>query len=41
VFRPVAGVSARPAALWLPLGDSESCQAAVSVLDGAGKESPQ
>jgi hypothetical protein len=38
VFRPVAGISARPASLWLPRG-SGSCQAAVSVLDGAGKES--
>jgi Dolichyl-phosphate-mannose-protein mannosyltransferase len=38
VFRPVAGISARPASLWLPR-DSGSCQAAVSVLDGAGKES--
>ncbi len=36
LFRPVAGISARPAALWLPLGGSLSCQAAVSLLDGAG-----
>jgi hypothetical protein len=35
LFRPVAGVSARPAAVWLPRG-SGSCQAAVSVLDGTG-----
>jgi hypothetical protein len=40
VFRPVAGISARPAWLWLPQGRG-SCQAAVSVLDGAGKESRQ
>jgi dolichyl-phosphate-mannose-protein mannosyltransferase len=40
VFRPVAGISARPAWLWLPQG-SASCQAAVRVLDGAGKESHQ
>jgi len=40
VFRPVAGISARPAWLWLPKGRG-SCQAAVSVLDGAGKESHQ
>ena len=32
---PVAGVSARPASVWLPRG-SGSCQAAVGVLDGAG-----
>ncbi|HXB48347.1 MAG TPA: glycosyltransferase family 39 protein [Streptosporangiaceae bacterium] len=38
VFRPVAGISARPAWLWLPHGRG-SCQSAVSVLDGAGKES--
>jgi hypothetical protein len=37
VFRPVAGISARPASLWLPR-DGRSCQAAVSVLDGASKE---
>jgi len=40
VFRPVAGISARPAWLWLPQGRG-SCQSAVSVLDGAGKESHQ
>jgi hypothetical protein len=40
VFRPVAGISTRPTSLWLPRG-SGSCQAAVSVLDGAGKESQQ
>jgi hypothetical protein len=39
-FHPVVGVSGRPASLWLPWG-SGSCQAAVSVLYGAGKESPQ
>jgi hypothetical protein len=38
VFRPVAGFSIRPAWLWLPRG-SASCQAAVSILDGAGQES--
>ena len=40
VFRPVAGVSARPAWLWLPKGRG-SCQSAVRVLDAAGKESHQ
>jgi Dolichyl-phosphate-mannose-protein mannosyltransferase len=40
VFRPVAGISARPAWLWLPRGRG-SCQAAVSVLDGAGEENHQ
>jgi len=40
VFRPVAGISARPAWLWLPRGRGD-CQSAVSVLDGAGKESHQ
>jgi hypothetical protein len=40
MFRPVAGIGARPASLWLPRGRG-SCQAAVSVLDGAGKESHQ
>ena len=40
VFRPVAGISTRPTSLWLPRG-SGSCQTAVSVLDGAGKESHQ
>ena len=35
LFRPVAGVSARPASVWLPRG-SGSCQAAVGVLDGTG-----
>jgi hypothetical protein len=38
VFRPVAGISTRPASLWLPR-DSVSCQAAVRVIDGASKES--
>ena len=33
VFRPVAGIGARPAWLWLPKGGG-SCQSAVSVLDG-------
>jgi hypothetical protein len=40
VFRPVAGISARPASLWLPLGRG-SCQAAIRVIDGASKESHQ
>ena len=40
VFRPVAGGRTRPASLWLPRG-SGSCQAAVSVLEGAGKGSRQ
>ena len=40
LFRPVAGISARPASIWLPR-DSVSCQAAVRVIDGAGKESHQ
>jgi hypothetical protein len=40
VFRPVAGISARPASLWLPLGRG-SCQAAIRVIDGASKESQQ
>jgi len=38
VFRPVAGISDRPASLWLPRGRG-TCQAAVRVIDGAGKES--
>jgi hypothetical protein len=38
LFRPVAGISARPAALWLPLGSSVSCQAAVNILGGARKD---
>jgi len=37
VFVPVAGIGARPASLWLPRGRG-SCQVAVSVLDGAIKE---
>jgi hypothetical protein len=40
VFRPVAGASTHPTSLWLPRG-SGSCQAAVSVLGGAGQESHQ
>jgi hypothetical protein len=40
VFRPVAGIGARPAWLWLPRGRG-SCQSAVSVIDGVGKESHQ
>ena len=40
VFRPVGGISARPASLWLPLGRG-SCQAAIQVIDGASKESQQ
>jgi hypothetical protein len=36
LFRPVAGLGVRPAAVWLPRG-SESCQAAVAILDGAGQ----
>src|SRR5215469_9079732 len=38
VFVPVAGIGARPASLWLPRGRG-SCQGAVRVIDGAGKES--
>ena len=34
LFRPVAGIRARPASVWLPRG-SGSCQAAVHILDGA------
>ena len=34
LFRPVAGVDARPAAVWLPRGRG-SCRTAVSLLDGA------
>ncbi len=34
LFRPVAGIRARPASVWLPRG-SGSCQAAVDILDGA------
>jgi hypothetical protein len=37
VFVPVAGVDTRPAVLWLPRG-SASCQADVSLLNGAGPE---
>ena len=37
VFRPVAGVAARPAFVWLPPG-GVSCDTAVSVLDGAAAE---
>ena len=37
LFLPVAGISIRPAAVWLPDG-SESCQAAIAILDGAGQE---
>jgi hypothetical protein len=37
LFLPVAGINIRPAAVWLPDG-SESCQAAVAILDGAGQE---
>ena len=37
LFRPVAGVHTRPASVWLPRGGG-SCQAAVSLLDGAVKE---
>jgi hypothetical protein len=41
LFRPVVvRIGARPASLWLPR-DGRSCQAAVSVLDGAGKETHQ
>jgi len=35
-FRPVAGVSIRPASVWLPREDG-SCRAVVSLLDGAAK----
>jgi hypothetical protein len=39
-FRPVAGgITSRPLALWLPQGRG-SCPAAVSLLDGSGKETP-
>jgi dolichyl-phosphate-mannose-protein mannosyltransferase len=39
-FRPAAGgVTSRPFSLWLPQ-DRGSCQAAVSILDGSGKETP-
>jgi hypothetical protein len=34
LFRPVAGVDARPVSVWLPQG-GRSCQTAVSLLDGA------
>jgi hypothetical protein len=37
LFRPVAGVDARPVSVWLPQGGG-SCQAVVSALDGAVKE---
>jgi hypothetical protein len=40
LFRPAAGVDARPAAVWLPQG-GRSCQAVVSLLDGAVQESRQ
>jgi hypothetical protein len=40
VFRPVAGIRARPAWVWLPRG-SGSCQAAVSTLGGAGQGGEQ
>jgi hypothetical protein len=36
LFLPVAGIPVRPAAVWLPFGRG-SCQAAVSILDGAGQ----
>jgi hypothetical protein len=35
-FRPVAGVSIRPASVWLPRGNG-SCRAVVSLLDGAAQ----
>jgi hypothetical protein len=39
-FRPVAGgVTSRPFSVWLPQGRG-SCPAAVSILDGSGKETP-
>jgi len=39
-FRPVAGgITSRPTSIWLPQGRG-SCQAAVQLLDGAGKEHP-
>jgi dolichyl-phosphate-mannose-protein mannosyltransferase len=39
-FRPVAGgITSRPFAVWLPQGRG-SCPAAVSILDGSGKETP-
>jgi len=37
LFRPVAGISARPAAVWLPRG-GESCQTAVSTLYGTYRD---
>jgi len=40
VFRPVAGISARPASLWLPRG-GVSCQTAVSVVEGGSEDSHQ
>jgi hypothetical protein len=40
LFRPVAGIRARPASVWLPRG-SGSCQAAVGILGGAGQEGHQ
>jgi hypothetical protein len=38
LFRPVAGVDARPVAVWLPRG-GRSCPAVVSLLGGAVQES--
>jgi hypothetical protein len=38
LFLPVAGAKVRPAYVWLPQGGG-SCDAAVSLLDGAAKES--
>jgi hypothetical protein len=40
LFRPVAGIRIRPGSVWLPQGNG-SCQAAVSILDGAGREGHQ
>jgi hypothetical protein len=39
LFRPVAGVPLRPAALWVPR-DGGSCPAAVSLLNGTSKGNP-
>jgi hypothetical protein len=38
LFRPVAGIDARPVSVWIPTG-GRSCQAVVSILDGAGQGS--
>jgi hypothetical protein len=38
LFRPVAGIDARPTSVWIPTG-GRSCQAVVSILDGAGQGS--